>query len=356
MITDSRTNRRAFLSTLAGTAASLATLQAADAPKLKLGFDNFSVRSRGMKAPALLDYAASLKVDALLLSDLDVYEKLDDGYLQDIGKKARDLGIELHAGTGSLCDGSRMFNKKHGKAVEHAQLLVRVAKALGTKVARCYLGGGDDRKSEGGLPARMKEMSATLKAVASQARDAGVKFAVENHAGDMQAWELAQLVEETGKDFVGVTVDTGNAAWTLEDPAANFEILAPYSVSAGIRDNMLWESPQGTTVQWCAMGEGCVDFAGIFSRWAQVIPEVPVVLEIISGLQRSFDWQKPDFWPPYERTRPQDFAKFLTLAKKGKPMQAGPGWNAPEQADYQKAELEKSLRTCREKFGIGRKG
>lgn len=355
MITDSRTNRRAFLSTLAGSAASVAALRAADAPKLKLGFDNFSVRSRGMKAPALLDYAASQKVDALLLSDLDVYEKLDDAYLQDIGKKARDLGIELHAGTGSLCDGSGMFNKKHGNAEKHARLLVRVARALGTKVARCYLGGADDRKSQGGLPARMKEISATLKAVASEARDAGVKFAVENHAGDMQAWELAQLVEETGKDFVGVTLDTGNAAWTLEDPAANFEILAPYAISAGVRDDMLWETPEGTMVHWCAIGEGIVDFDTIFRRWTQIMPEVPVILEIISGAQRSFPWQKPDFWPPYERTRAQDFAKFLTLSKKGKSVPPGPGWNAPEQADYQKAELEKSLRTCREKFGIGRK-
>ena len=28
--------------------------------------------------------------------------------------------------------------------------------------------------------------------------EAGVKIAVENHAGDMQAWELVTLIEEAG--------------------------------------------------------------------------------------------------------------------------------------------------------------
>ena len=33
--------------------------------------------------------------------------------------------------------------------------------------------------------------------------DAGLKIAIENHAGDMQARELKMLIEEAGKDFVG---------------------------------------------------------------------------------------------------------------------------------------------------------
>ena len=44
------------------------------AKKTKLGFDNFSVRAFNWKAPQLLEYAASLDVDTLLLSDLDVYD------------------------------------------------------------------------------------------------------------------------------------------------------------------------------------------------------------------------------------------------------------------------------------------
>ena len=49
---------------------------------IKLGFDNFSIRALGWKAPQLLDYAAALKVDVVLFSDLDVYESHSDAYLQ----------------------------------------------------------------------------------------------------------------------------------------------------------------------------------------------------------------------------------------------------------------------------------
>ena len=71
--------------------------------KLKLGFDNFSIRALGWKAGAVLDYAATQKVDALLLSDLDVYENHSDSYLKDLASKAKDLGISLYAGTGGIC-------------------------------------------------------------------------------------------------------------------------------------------------------------------------------------------------------------------------------------------------------------
>jgi hypothetical protein len=56
--------------------------------RLKLGFDNFSIRALGWKAPQLLDYAASLKVDVILFSDLDVYENCSDSYLKEIKARA----------------------------------------------------------------------------------------------------------------------------------------------------------------------------------------------------------------------------------------------------------------------------
>src|SRR5262245_32463702 len=66
--------------------------------KLRLGFDNFSIRAMGWKAPALLDYAASLKLDSILISDLDAYESLEEEHLKSVRAKAQDLGIQIHAG------------------------------------------------------------------------------------------------------------------------------------------------------------------------------------------------------------------------------------------------------------------
>ncbi|MGY8687686.1 MAG: twin-arginine translocation signal domain-containing protein, partial [Verrucomicrobiales bacterium] len=96
-------NRRKFLSTATAAGAALAAspmAQAADKQPLKLGFDNFSIRAFGWKAPQVLDYAATQKVDTILFSDLDVYENHTDTYLKEIKAKADGLGIEIQAGTG----------------------------------------------------------------------------------------------------------------------------------------------------------------------------------------------------------------------------------------------------------------
>src|SRR5919109_839171 len=144
-------SRRQFIKSLAVAGAATMTdttsfAQGVKRRRLKLGFDNFSIRAMGWKAPQLLDYAAKLKVDTVLLSDLDVYESHGDAYLKDLKKRADDLGLEIQAGTGSICPSAKSFNAKFGAAEEHLALLIRVAKALGSPVARCYQGTADDRK------------------------------------------------------------------------------------------------------------------------------------------------------------------------------------------------------------------
>ncbi len=329
------------------------------ASRVKLGMDNFSIRAFGWKANALLEYAHAQKLDALLISDLDAYESLETAALKDIGAKARDLGIELQAGTLSLCPTSTKFSNKRGTAVEHAKLLARVAHDLGSPVARCVLGFSDDRKTPGGIFARMKDLAATLKEVKSYVLDLGVKFSIENHAGDMQAWELVQLIEDVGPDLAGATLDTGNATWTLEDPLGCVETLAPHTLTSGIRDSMIWEDEKGAVVQWTALGEGCVDFKAIIQTWTRLMPEKPFILEIISGFSRAFAYRKPEFWEPYREVRAAEFQRFQALSKLGKvipPFKPAEGVEKKlAEQEYQKAELERSIRYCRETLGLGRK-
>ena len=328
-------------------------------PKIKLGFDNFSIRAFGWKAPQLLDYAGRLNIDTLLLSDLDVYESHSDSYLKEIKSRADDLGIGVQAGTGSICPSSKTFTRRFGTAEEHLALTIRVAKALGSPVARCYQGNASDRESEGGIESHIRNTVQVCRNVRSRAIDAGVTIAIENHAGDMQAWELVNLVEEAGRDYVGVTMDSGNATWTLEDPMQNLEILGPYAVSTGIRDSAIWESPEGAMVQWTAMGEGDINFRAYMLRYAELCPKVPVQLEIISGITRPYPYLKPEFWKPYRKARAYEFARFVALARKGKPREPyvlpeGKDKRLAEQ-EYQKDQLERSLKYCKEVLGLGLK-
>ncbi|MGB8168583.1 MAG: sugar phosphate isomerase/epimerase [Chthoniobacteraceae bacterium] len=357
------TDRRAFLNTLA--LATTATLtgpigaaEAAARRKIKLGMDNFAVRAMGWKAPELLDYAASLKLDSILISDLDAYTSFEDGYLREVKKKADDVGVAIYAGSWSICPTSKRFKNNWGTAEEHLRLGLRVAKALGSPVFRVVLGGADDRKTEGGIRARIADTVAVLKACRQAALDAGVKVAVENHAGDMHSWELVDLIEAAGADYVGANIDSGNAAWTLEDPMDVLENLGKYTICSSLRDDMIWESPDGATVQWTAAGEGLIDWKAYATRWAQLCPQVPIMIETISGFGRAFPYKKDDFWEHYDK-RPAALAHFEALAKRGHalaPFKAPDGAEkkTAEQA-YQKGELERSIRYLREVVGLGLK-
>ncbi len=282
-------DRRQFLkSATAITAGSIAASKlalAADSKKLKLGFDNFSIRGLGWKAPRLLDYAAEKQVDTILFSDLDVFESFEDSYLKEIRKKADDLGIEVQAGTGGICPSAKRFNEmgdgRGATGIDHPCGRSDGLERSALLPRRC------GRPQRGRWHrAKIEETVEVCKKVKSRALDAGVKIAVENHAGDMQAWELATLIEAAGSDYVGATIDAGNATWTLEDPLQNLEILGKYAVSSGIRDSMVWEYEEGAKVAWTAMGEGCVDLKQYMARWAELCPEVPVQLEIISGFNK----------------------------------------------------------------------
>ena len=359
-------SRRRFVQTLALASAALPAalpLRGQEtSPKrlgIQLGFDNFSVRGLGWKAGQLLDYAASLKLDTIFFSDLKVYESHAEGYLKDLRKKAADLGLDIQAGTFSICPTSRSLTKDYGTPEEHLTLAIRIAQTLGSSVVRCVLGSGEDRRVEGGIERQIAETVKVLKSVRSRALDAGVKIAVENHAGDMQAWELVTLIEAAGKEFVGATMDSGNAAWTIEDPMVNLEILGPYAVATGIRDTAVWEIADGVQAHWAAMGGGNTDWRVYVDRYAALCPKTPFVLEIISEWGRPLLYLKDDFWKPYPKVRAREFARFIAFAKRGtpcQPYQVPAGKDKREyDKEFQKADLEQSLRYCKAVLGLGLK-
>jgi len=359
-------SRRGFVKTAAGAAgllglggaAALPALAQAPARKIKLGIDNFAVRAMKWKADALIDYSAQLEIDSLFITDLYAFESLDDSaYLDRLRRKAADKGLQIQLGTWSICPTSRTFKKDWGTADEHLATSIRVAKALGSPVLRVVLGAREDRQSEGGIMARIKDTVKVLKDGKSRAVDAGVKIAVENHAGDMQARELVELIEMAGKDFVGANMDSGNATWTLEDPLASLEILGPYTLTTSLRDSAIWESANGATIQWTAMGEGTVDQKAYFKRFAELCPEAPVHIETIGGFNAEFPYLKPEFWKNFPNMRAEDFARFLALAKKGSPR---PAWQPPAgknrgqaEQEFQKGEIERSIAYCKKELGLG---
>jgi 3-oxoisoapionate decarboxylase len=359
-------HRRSFLTGMGAAAAAVAlrplpaaTVSRRPSSNLRIGLDNFAVRAMQWKAPALIDYAARLKCDTLFLSDLDAFESLEPAALRPIRARAEAAGLQLYVGSWSICPTSKTFRPDWGTAEEHLRLVIRVAQALGSPVARAILGNRDDRESEGGIRARMADTVAVLQACRRDAEKAGVKVAVENHAGDMHSWELRELIEQAGSDFVGANLDSGNAAWTLEDPMDALETLGPVTICSSLRDCMVWAVTDGASVQWTAVGDGLIDWQRWVTRWAELCPSVPIMIETISGFAREFAYQRPEFWQHYDR-RPERLARFEALARRGRPIPpfanpADPAERAAAQQAYQKAEIEKSLVYLRDRLGLGAK-
>jgi sugar phosphate isomerase/epimerase len=353
-----RSSRRGFLAATAALAA--APLAAADVRRrgIPLGFDNFAVRAMQWNARQLVDHAEKLRCDSLFITDFGPFEgRFDDASLADVRRYAADRGIAIALGSWSICPSAKRFKKDWGTAEEHLALGLRMARALGSQAFRVILGGGEDRQSEGGIAARIADTVRVLRSQKALAVDSGVKVAVENHAGDMQSWELKGLVEAAGPEFVGVNFDSGNACWTLEDPIRALETLAPHVLTTSLRDTMVWPSADGVTAQWTAMGEGCVDLPAFFDLFEKSCPGVTVHIETISGFPRELPIYKPGFWQTFPDARAADLAAFLALTRQGKPIvpftpPAGDGRKQAEQ-QYQLAELERSIRHCRDVLGLG---
>src|SRR5581483_6338757 len=125
-------------------------------------------------------------------------------------------------------------------------------------------------------------MIKTLRAARSEAVDAGVKFAIENHK-DLLCWETRQVIEGAGTDFVGSYLDTGNPVFVMEDPMETVETLGPLALTFHLRDSVIYETRRGAAVQWVPLGEGVVDFPKIVARARQLCPNVHVYIKPITG-------------------------------------------------------------------------
>jgi 3-oxoisoapionate decarboxylase len=358
--------RRTFLqATVAGLAARSASAggDVSTAP-IRLGFDSYSIRAFQWKAIQLLDYAASLKLDTIQISGLEDYESLEPDYLARVKEHAAKVGIAIDGGMGCVCPLSASWNAKNGDPLENILHGLRVAKAVGASSMRCFMGSGADRRGKNPIEALMENTAALFRSVRSQAMDLGVRIALENHAGDMQAHEVRTIIEESGKDAVGSCLDTGNPMWVVEDPLVSLEILAPYVVTTHVRDSVVYENPRGASAQWTALGDGIVDFHKFMARYRELCPQAAMQLEIITGRPpQVLPYLEPDFWKAFPKANASEFARFVALAKNGRPftgymvVEDGAVEPPPEfkaaLREQQRVDLERSLEYAKKSLGAG---
>jgi 3-oxoisoapionate decarboxylase len=132
-----------------------------------------------------------------------------------------------------------------------------------------------ERYSKGGIELHIKEVIRAMKAVRSKARDAGLKFAMENHI-ELRTEELVRIIEEEGRDVCGALFDLANTVIVLDDPMRALKMLGKNILCTSARDFMVYPSDEGATVQCTSIGKGMVDYKFYYRFLAENCPGVPI--------------------------------------------------------------------------------
>lgn len=287
--------------------------------RFPLGLNTYSIRALRWNDLPLLEYAASLKLDAVFLQDSIDPGTKDPAHWKQVKETAARLGLHLETGGGAVLPQTpAAFNAS-------VQLLrdgIRRAAGMGSPLVRTLLAGDREHLPPGPPAQHIETMIRLLRTVRTEAMDAGIKFALENHK-ELLCWETRQVIDGAGKEFVGSYLDTGNPVFVMEDPLQAVETLGPVAVMLHLRDSVVYESRHGLAVQWVPLGEGVVDFKRIIAKAREICPPIHVYIKPITGrppaILPCFD---PEFMQKYPDLRAADFARFLALAKSGHPYES----------------------------------
>jgi sugar phosphate isomerase/epimerase len=310
-------------------------------------------------ADQLIDYAVEHELDSILLNSFRPLESREDDYLDRLKDRAGDHDIRMYVGAGSISENSTRFSDRYGNARELLQEGIRVAAVLGSPVVVCRIGTIEDRYTEGGIEAHIETVIDLMNSLRPRALDAGVRFAFENHAGDLRSGELLALIEETGTDVCGALLDFGNAIWAMEDPMRAIETLARHILCTSVRDVMIWPTEDGAIFQWTAIGQGLMDYPLYAKTMARLCPGVPLHVESISNSPRPVPYLTSDFWKGFPDLDASEIVDFLKLVRRGHPLEV---LEPPEGVDkrtfdirHQQSELKASLDYLRANCHVGLK-
>ena len=327
-----------------------------------LGFNTYCLRAFRWPDLKLLEYAASLKLDAVFLQDSLDPAAQDPAHWREVKDAAQRLGLKLETGgSGSL---PRDLNNIE-PPVQALRNNIKRAVAMGSPVVRTLIA-GDRYALPKGVPMNkiIETMIKVFRSVRTECMDAGLKLALENHK-ELLCWQTRQVIEGAGKEFVGSYMDTGNPVFVMEDPMETVETLGPLAVSFHLRDSVIYETKNGAAVQWVPLGEGVVDFKALVAKARQLCPNVNVHIKPITGRKPAvMAYLDPQWMKDWQDVKASSLARFLTLAKNGRPydremvIEDIPGQQRPEPYQaalqyQQKEHMERSVEYGKKILDLG---
>src|SRR5262245_57665064 len=342
-------DRRSFILGTAASALYASRPFAWRAAAVELGSIDGSVGGNNFTPAQFLDYLGSIKLTWAMIS-LPAAVLGDEAAVRQVREHADRLGIRLQLAFGSVCPSSRSFNAQNGTLEEQVGRALKASQIFGATCMRCVLGGDPERPQ---IEMHIDNMIKAVRGIRSRIADSGVKLAVENHGGDLQAREMKMMVESIGADICCVCLDSGNPVWMLEDPHMTLETLIPYAETSHVRDSAVWKVPEGIAVRWVNMGDGNVDIDGWIQKFIKAKPGLPIIFEnLVSANPRIHRIYDPKFWDNWRNMPAGELSRFLAVAEKGTPKPATPRPESKTAGQQRIEDLEVCVRYTRELLRI----
>jgi sugar phosphate isomerase/epimerase len=194
---------------------------------------------------------------------------------------------------------------------------IRIAGILGARIIRLGLTTvlcGDRAALGAEWPALVGQVRQALRAAAPLARDAGLRFGIENHQ-DFGSAELVAFCEEAGP-AVGITYDTGNSFPVAEAPLDFTRVVAPHVVHVHLKDYRVQFTDEGYRLVRCAIGDGAVPIGPIAAILAEHHPRLTAVLEPGALEARHVRLLTPGWWHGYPPKTAAALAACLAAARR----------------------------------------
>src|SRR5258708_14294223 len=160
-----------------------------------------------------------------------------------------------------------------------------------------------------------------------------VRLAIENHK-DWRVAELVDILKRLSSEWVGVCVDTGNNLALLEEPMAVVAALAPFAISAHIKDMAVQEYEGGFLLSEVPLGEGFLDLKAIASELLRANPKLRFNLEMITRDPLKIPCLTRGYFATMPSLSGGELAAALALVRRSaskKPLPRTTGLSATEQ-------------------------
>lgn len=235
------------------------------------------------------------------------------GWDKDYAKKVRTRVEELDV----FLEGQISLPKNNGD-VSRFESEVEGAKTAGIDTLRTACLSGrryETFKTNDAFVEFRKASEASLKMSEAIVKKHKIKLAVENHK-DWRIEEMLQVLSKLDKEWIGVTLDTGNNIALLEDPMEVVKALAPFSFSVHLKDMGIEEYEDGFLLSEVNLGEGYLDIPEMVRTIKSSNPDIRFNLEMITRDPLKIPCLTDKYWETFDNVSASQFAGFLRNLKK----------------------------------------